>query len=203
MKPMTRNFTHFAWRRLWLALPLALLLTWPATDACAQKAVARTNLLYWATGTPNVGVDFRLRPRHTLGLHAGWQPWEYSDTKKLKHWSLQAEYRYWFCEAFNGHYLGAHVLGGQYNAGGIDVPFGVFPTLEDHRYQGWAVGAGISWGYQVLLSRRWSLEFGIGLGYLYLDYKKYRCPQCGEAIKDKNRHYVGPTKAAINLVYNF
>lgn len=65
------------------------------------------------------------------------------------------------------------------------------------------VNAGLSYGYHLLLSRRWSLEFGIGLGYLYLDYKKYRCPQCGEALKQKHRNYVGPTKAAVNVVYNF
>ena len=188
---------------LTFTIGLALLVLQAGQPLRAQRVVGKTNLLYWATGTPNLGVEVALNGRNTLALQGGWQPWQYSDTKKMKHWALQPEWKYWFCETFNGHYLGLHALGGQYNVGGINLPFGLLPTLDDHRYQGWAIGAGLSYGYHLLLSRRWSLEFGIGLGYLYLDYKKYRCPQCGEALKQKHRNYVEPTKAAVNVVYNF
>ena len=87
--------------------------------------------------------------------------------------------------------------------GGVELPMNVFSQLEEHRYQGWAAGAGLTYGYHLLLSRYWSLEFSIGLGYLYIDYKKYQCLQCGEAMKQSHRNYLGPTKAAINLMYNF
>ena len=89
----------------------------------------------------------------------------------------------------------------QFNAGGVKLPFGIFPALGENRYQGWAVGAGLSYGYHWMLNRKWSLEFSLGVGYLYIDYKKYKCAQCGEAQKDAHRNYVGPTKAAINLIY--
>ena len=174
-----------------------------ASPASAQRVVAKTNLAYWATATANVGVDVAIGPRSTLGLMVGLQPWQFSDTKKLKHWLVQPEYRYWFCEAFNGHFIGAHLLGGQYNAGGVKLPFGLFPSLEKGRYQGWAVGGGFTYGYHLLLGRRWSMEFAVGLGYVYLDYEKYPCATCGTMQKKDSRHYFGPTKAAINLVYNF
>ena len=128
-------------------------------------------------------------------------PWQYSDTKKLKHWLVQPEFRYWPCETFNGHFWGIHALGGQFNAGGISLPLGIFPALKESRYQGWAAGAGLSYGYHWMLNRKWSLEFSLGLGYLYIDYKKYKCVQCGKAQKESHRNYVGPTKAAINLIY--
>lgn len=169
--------------------------------AHSQKAVLKTNALYWTTGTPNAAIEFSMGQKHSLVLEGGTQPWQHSDSKKLKHWLVQPELRYWFCETFNGHFLGAHALGGQFNAGGIKLPLGMFPSFKEHRYQGWAAGAGISYGYHWLLNRRWALELNIGLGYLYIDYKKYRCASCGTAQKDTHRHYLGPTKAAINLVY--
>lgn len=52
-----------------------------------------------------------------------------------------------------------------------------------------------------MLSRRWSLEFSLGLGYAYLKYKKYKCVQCGGPQKEDHTNYLGPTKLAINLIY--
>lgn len=192
---MKRRHLFFLLIVLWAAAPFARL--------HAQDVVVKTNFAYWATLTPNAGVDFAVGKKHTVGLMAGWQPWEYSDTKKLKHWLVQPEYRYWFCEAFNGHFVGAHLLGGQFNAGGIKLPFGIFPALKNHRYQGWAAGGGLTYGYHLLLSPRWSMEFAVGLGYLYLDYDKYPCSACGTVQKSDDYHYFGLTKAAINLVYKF
>lgn len=182
-----------------------LFLSWLSSDCLyAQKATLKTNLLYWATATPNLGAEFATGKRTSLALHAGIQPWQYNDgDKKLKHWMVQPEFRWWPCEVFMGHVIGIHALGGQFNAGGIDLPFNIIPAMESHRYQGWAAGAGISYGYHLLLNRRWSMEFGIGFGYLYVDYKEYRCIDCGKAKKKEHHNYIGPTKAAINLIYNF
>ena len=54
-----------------------------------------------------------------------------------------------------GHVIGIQALGGQFNAGGIDLPLGILPTLDDNRYQGWAVGAGLSYGYVGAWSSAW------------------------------------------------
>ena len=43
-----------------------------------------------------------------------------------------------------------------------------------------------------------------GFGYSYTRYDRFRCTGCGRKVEtDKPHHYVGPTKAAINLVYVF
>ncbi len=172
-----------------------------AGKVTAQDVTLKTNALYWGTGTPNIAIEIAASQKYSIALEGGIQPWQYSDTKKLKHWLVQPEFRYWPCDVFNGHFFGIHALGGQFNAGGIRLPFGLFPSLETHRYQGWAVGAGLAYGYQWMLSRRWSLELTAGLGYLYIDYKKYACLHCGKAQKDTHRNYLGPTKVAINLIY--
>lgn len=76
--------------------------------------------------------------------------------------------------------------------------------LKDTRYQGWFTGAGIAYGYAWVLGRHWNLEAEIGIGYSYTRYDRYPCARCGTRIEtDRPHHYVGPTKAAVNLVYVF
>lgn len=102
----------------------------------AQNVAVKTNLLYDASATINLGTEIGLAPKWTLDLSANYNSWTFSENKKWKHWLAQPEARYWFCERFNGHFLGAHLLGGQYNWGGIKLPFGLFDDLENHRYEG-------------------------------------------------------------------
>lgn len=201
MELLSNNRKRITTPRLRVRVIGMLLLLFLSSSAFSQQSVLKTNLLYWVTGTPNAALEWATGRKHSVVLEGGWQPWQYSDTKKLKHWLVQPEFRYWTCETFNGHFWGVHALGGQFNAGGIKMPFGMFPSFKEHRYQGWAIGGGLSYGYHWLLSRQWAIELTVGLGYLYIDYKKYRCASCGTALKNTNRHYVGPTKAAINLVY--
>ena len=77
-----------------------------------------------------------------------------------------------------------------------------FPKfLEDARYDGWAAGAGLSYGYQWALGKRWGLEASIGAGYIYLRYYKYDCGACGDKQGNYRQHRFGPTKAAVSFIY--
>lgn len=156
----------------------------------------KTNGLYWATTTPNIGVEFGLSEKLTLDVSANYNPWNLGGNKKLKHWLVQPELRYWLCERFNGHFLGVHAHYAEYNVGGIKML-----GIERYRYEGNLYGGGISYGYHWILNKRWSLEATVGVGYAYLDYTKYNCGECGAKIKDDTRSYWGPTKAGINLIY--
>ena len=169
----------------------------------AQEIAIKTNLLYDATTTPNLGIEIGTAPKQTIQLTYGWNPWKFSDTKQLRHWTLSPEYRWWFCHRFSGSFLGIHALGGQFNMSGVKLPFGIWPSLKDHRYEGWLAGGGVTYGYQWVLSKHWNIEASVGVGYLYIDYKKFKCEECGEQLKHKNKHYVGPTKAAVSLLYLF
>lgn len=179
-------------------------------QAKAQTFALKTNLLYDATATVNLGMEFALAPKWTFDLSGNLNAWEVKKGSTWKHWMVQPEARYWFCERFNGHFLGFHALGGQYNFGNLPNkitwwPFGHDLTpLSDHRYQGWGVGAGIAYGYSLILGRHWNLEFELGLGYIYTRFDVYQCKDCGKKIEEnKPYNYVGPTKAAVNLVYEF
>lgn len=178
-----------------------------STNGKAQEVAVKTNVLYDATATINLGAEFGLARRWTLDVSGNLNVWDMSHGRKWKHWMLQPEARYWLCDRFIGHFFGAHLHGGQYNVGNLDngIKFlGTdFSKLSDSRYQGWFVGAGVGYGYSWVLDRHWSLEAELGLGYSYTRYEKYPCAECGTMEDKGTHHYVGVTKAAINLIYNF
>lgn len=165
----------------------------------AQNLAVKTNLLYDLTTTLNLGVEYRFSPRWTAEVSGNYNPFTFGDNKKMKHWLVQPEVRYWFCEAFNGHFLGVHGLGGEFNVGDMDLL--VFPSFKDYRYEGKMFGAGLSYGYQFVLGKRWNLELSAGAGWIRTDYDKYDCPRCGEWKEKGKKNYYGLTKAAISLIY--
>ena len=175
----------------------------------AQKVAVKTNLLYGAgTLTPNLGLELGLGKRTTLDLSAGYNPWnrEGSDTdnKKWVHFLVQPEFRYWLCERFNGHFFGVHGLYGQYNVGSIEIPslFGGDPLMDKaFRYEGSAYGGGLSYGYNWMWSKRWGMEFTVGVGAVHFEYDKHDCEKCGDQISKGSKTYFGPTKAGISLVF--
>ena len=175
--------------------------------ASAQKAGLKTNLLSDVALSPNVGVEAKVAPQWTLDFSGNINAWTV-DGHKWKHWDVLPEVRYWTCDAFSGHFVGAHLLGGQFNMGNIDLNFKFLGTdfrqLRDYRFQGWMVGAGLTYGYAWVLNRRWNLEAEIGIGYVYSQSDKYPCAECGKVLEKKvPHHYTGITKAAVNIVYLF
>ena len=81
------------------------------------------------------------------------------------------------------------------------MPFNLFHTVKDNRYEGWFAGAGVGFGYQLPLSRRFSLEAEIGAGYAYVDYDRFACGKCGSRQHEGNTDYWGVTRAGLSLVY--
>ena len=81
----------------------------------AQDIAVKTNLLYDACATINIGAEVGLAPKWTLDVSGNLNAWTLSHGRKWKHWMAQPEARYWFCDRFAGHFLAVHALGGQYN----------------------------------------------------------------------------------------
>lgn len=173
-----------------------------------QDVALKTNLLGDAALSPNAAVELALSQKFTVDVSGQMNAWKING-HSWKHWVVQTELRYWFCQKFGGHFVGLHLLGGQYNVGNIGIKarnfLGTdFSKLKNQRYQGWGAGAGIAYGYAFPLARHWNLELEAGFGWVYTRSDVYPCERCGTKIqKGKVHNYVGPTKAAINLEYVF
>ena len=173
-----------------------------------QSVALKTNVLSDAFLNINLGMETGLAPKWTLDITGDFNAWTLSHGRRWKHWLVRPEARLWFCDRFAGHFIGFHAHGGQYNIGGVKNGISFLGSdlskPSDYRYQGWFIGAGVAYGYAWILGRHWNLEAEIGVGYAYTQYDSFRCVGCGKRVeKDKPHHYVGPTKAAVNLVYVF
>lgn len=189
-----------------IVLPPIALITAPEPKRETNWLAIKTNLLYGADArTPNLGVEVGLGRRTALEISGSynWFNLDGSNTnsKKLVHWVVQPEFRYFLCERFNGHFFGVHALYSHYNIGGYELPLLLGRSSADFRHEGWALGAGLTYGYQLMLGKRLNLEFSAGLGYVNLRYDKYDCPKCGSKIGTETKNYFGPTKAAISVIY--
>lgn len=181
---------------------LLLLLFSAATySVFGQHVNIKSNLLYDATATINLGMEVGLGKKTSLEVSGNYNPWTFSDHRQWKHWMVQPEFRYWLCEKFDGHFFGVHAIGGQYNFNKVKLPFGLAPDLDKYNYQGDFIGAGLSYGYQWILGNHWGLEASLGLGYIYTRYDKYSCAVCGDKLESAHKNYLGPTKVGISLIY--
>lgn len=185
--------------------------------ASAQQVGVKTNLLIDATASPNLGIEVGLARKFTLDVSGNlnlWD-WDYLDNMKWKHWVVQPELRYWTCQRFAGHFFGLHALAGQFNFGnfhffGHPVPDSFqflgtdYSLLSKYRYEGWAFGGGLGYGYAVPLGKHWNMELELGLGAIYSIADSFECDYCNRPV-DKDIRHLRPaiTKAAFSFVYLF
>lgn len=167
-------------------------------SASAQKVGIKTNALYLATTTPNIGLEFAMAPRWTIELEAGYNPWtlDITNNMKIKHWLVSPEVRYWFCNSFQGHFLGVNANYTQFNIGALPYDY-----LKNARVEGWAAGAGLTYGYAYPIARRWNMELTCGLGVWYTEYDQYESRKCGLFQQTVEKFAFGPTALGVSFIY--
>ena len=63
----------------------------------AQRVALKSNLIDWATLSPNLAVEMRLNQRLTLDISAAANPFSFTIADmKATHFRFQPELRYWF-----------------------------------------------------------------------------------------------------------
>jgi hypothetical protein len=166
----------------------------------------KTNLVYDLALLPNLALEYSITPRYSVAIEGYWAWW---DTHAPNYWSyrIQAvgvEGKYWLGNRgqrarLAGHYAGVHLMMGNYD-------IRLFPRqLSDKGYLStFSYSAGLTYGYVLPIGRRWDMEFSIGLGYWggqYYVYDRSACTDCYPMRADKQQHYFGPTRTAVNLIY--
>lgn len=174
------------------AIPVATELPERDYDRWAIKS----NALYLAAGVTNIGGEYAFHPHWSVDLPLVYSPYTLARTYRMRFLYIQPEARYWLDRPMKGHFFGVHLHAGVFNV-----------SLDDkNRYQSEKGfhGAGISYGYAMPLSRRWSMEFTVGVGYAFTKYcTYYNVPNGLRYEKDRPYNYWGLTKLGLNFVYRF
>ena len=150
--------------------------------ANAQKLAVKNNLLYDMTQTPNIGFEYAVSPKWTIGLNLG------INTS----WHHASGGSGFFFPFSKGSAHGEH----------DKVQWRhILISLKDHRRQGKAFGAGIFYGYSWILSPHWSIEAEGGIDVGIAHFKEYDCANCGVFQRKDTKPFIAP-KIGINAVYN-
>lgn len=102
--------------------------------------------------------------------------------------------RYWFRESFRDPFVGFSVLASRYNIGNI---------WDKYRYDGWGLGAGLSFGWTYPMAPRWNFEWELGLAAFWANHDKSLCKTCGYKFDHERKVYLIPHKISVNLIYLF
>lgn len=167
----------------------------------------KTNMLYDALLVPNIGVEFYLGKNWSIV--ANWMYAWWKTDKHHRYWRVYGgdiAVRKWFGKAakekpLTGHHIGLYgqVLTYDFEWGGRGYMAGEpGGTIFDRA--NYAFGA--EYGYSLPIARRLNIDFTIGVGYMGGKYYEY-LPEdnCYVWQATKNRHWVGPTKAEVSLVW--
>lgn len=117
------------------------------TVGYTQDFALKTNGLYWATTTLNMGVEKAISNQVTLEADVAYNPWTFREDKKMHLLLVQPEMKYWLCEKYEGHFVGIHLHGAQFYGG-----FG------SKLYDGYLAGGGVTYGYDWILSPHCNLR---------------------------------------------
>lgn len=159
----------------------------------AQRVALKSNVIDWATLSPNLALEMRLNSRLTLDISATANPFTFSVADvKATHARLQPELRYWFNRPMARHFVGLSFLGGLYNM-----------NIRQHLYQGDIWGAGLSYGYAFVLSRHWNFEATLGVGMARLRAFDYREGEEKPATPNLRKWSPIPIRLGLSFSYIF
>lgn len=169
-------------------LLLFLLLFFP-NNTQAQRVALKTNLTDWMTASPNLSVEFAVSNRLTLDLSGTATPFKYKPDFYFRHIRLQPELRYWLLTPLSRHYVGFTAFYSTYDVG-----------YKERGYFGDSYAAGLTYGYNWVLSRRWNFELSAGLGAIHYRLARYK-PGTAHPEPNDSGWIVAPVKLGITLVY--
>lgn len=176
-----------------------------AGAANAQVAV-RANLAYLPFGTLQLGAEFALSQKWTLGVDGLYSIVSPYDFYELKGGTVSLETRYYFCEVFNKHHIGFFLTGGYFDSASLSNKFvsNIVMACENapHLFTDLrhiAIGfAGLSYGYYIKLQHGWGIDLSIGGGCHIARYDSQR----SDRRPYTNLHW-GVSKVGVDLSYKF
>ena len=143
----------------------------------------RANLLRWATLSPDLGIEWRISPSVGIMVNSSYTSWSWNGKeRRFGLWEVAPEVRWYLGKQKRGY------IGAMYKAGSFNYKFTETGRQGDI--------------YMLRLNDAFSLDFGLGIGYLRADYDEYVvidnvCVRSGEGSKN----WWGPIHAGVTLVW--
>ncbi|MCS2319636.1 DUF3575 domain-containing protein [Bacteroides fragilis] len=155
----------------------------------AQRMAIKTNTLEWLAASPNLGVEFPLNDWMTAEISASANPWKITDKLFYRHGRVQAEAKYWLrrpagTPLHRYHRILFHVRCG-------NKPQGILWRCR---------GAGVTYGYNWILSRRWNLEVSGGVGVARYRLVRYQ-PGSTHGEPNESGWAPIPVKLSVSFIY--
>ena len=160
-----------------------------------------TDLVDWAyLGTANLEAGVSVHRHFSLQAGAKFNPWSFK-THGLeldlynKQTTAYAGFRYWPWYVYSGWWVGAQAQYSGYSE------TGVWRHALD---TGKAIGAGLSFGYTLMLSENFNLEFGAGVwGGRRFQHTLYCCPDCMKVRQSGPENFVALNDISVSVMYVF
>lgn len=191
--------THFFYSIL-VALVLSVSFS-QELNAQKVKFAISTNALDWANfGTANLELGVGITQHFSLQAVAKYNPWEFTAKKpqipvRYNQMTFGAGVRWWPWYVFSGWWIGAKGQYSDYTKTGIWRP-----ALEE----GTRIGGGLSFGYTLMVHKKFNIEFGAGVwGGAQTKYDLYCCTKCMELRKTGSKGFIDVDFASISLMYVF
>lgn len=161
----------------------------------------KTNMLYDAVLTPNIGVEIPIGQR--ISVEADWMYARWNKASAHKYWRIYGGDLSIYTrlgksrvidDRFAGHFIGAY---GSVNV--YDFQFGDRKGILSDK---WNYAAGIAYKYSFPVAHRLYIECSLGVGYMWGVYKKHRpIDNCDVWLSTHRLHWFGPTRAGISLAW--
>lgn len=209
---------------------------WTANDSILRHPVLalKSNLLFDLATFVNAEVEVPIARRWSVLAEVTWPWWlqksHYNWCNEMgalslegrlwfRPWERHSDYKDWKQSRrapLQGWFMGWYAHAGYY-----DLQDFKFTGKQYHGRQGEFLGGGLTFGYSSRLSNHWRMEFSLGLGAVYNQYRKYHLHagdedhiehplwNAGEQHiyrdtpegEDLHKWWIGPTKLKVSLSY--
>ena len=159
-----------------------------------------TNILSWfALGTINLEAQYEVDRHWTIEGKVKYNPWTFNKNVEGQFQMSQRGFamggRWWPWYAFAGWWIGADAQFKNYRVGGM--PWHKTPEEAS------AVGASLGFGYSVLVTKWFNLDFGISGWGGYKNYTQYEDSRFLTPVKTGNKWFIAPNDITVSAVFIF
>lgn len=146
-----------------------------------KRVYIKGNALLIPIGIVNLAVEHQLNKKFTIQGDIFISPWKSFDGHELQYYSISAEGRYYFNEAFRHWYVGANIAASSFVLQKWDYwpdepyynNYGEVFTSSNLYQKGYSIIFGVTLGYQFKISNRWNIDIYGSLGSSQDFYKGY------------------------------